>query len=62
MVLKKKPDKFKARLCACGNELKGQIAETNSPTISALTYSTVHQLCIIDRMEVCSDGPRIIPI
>ena len=27
MVLRKKPDKYKARLCACGNELKGQIAE-----------------------------------
>ena len=27
MVLRKKPDKYKARLCASGNELKGQIAE-----------------------------------
>ena len=52
MVLKKKPDKYKARLCACGNELKNQIAETYSPTIGALTYSVLHQLCIIDRMEV----------
>ena len=33
MVLRKKPDKYKARLCACGNELKGQISETYSPTI-----------------------------
>jgi hypothetical protein len=52
MVLKKKPDKYKARLCACGNELKGQVAETYSPTIGALTYATVHQIVIIDRMHV----------
>ncbi len=52
MVLKKKPDKYKARLCACGNELKGQISETYSPTIGALTYATVHQIAIIDRMKV----------
>ena len=47
MVLLKKPDKYKARLCACGNELKCQIAEIYSPTIGALTYSTVHQIAII---------------
>ena len=52
MVLRKKPDKYKARLCACGNELKGQISETYSPTIGALTYATVHQISIIDRMFV----------
>ena len=52
MVLRKKPDKYKARLCACGNELKGQIAEIYSPTIGALTYSVVHQIAIIDRMHV----------
>ena len=52
MVLRKKPDKYKARLCACGNELKGQISETYSPTIGALTYAAVHQISIIDRMFV----------
>ncbi len=52
MVLKKKPDKYKARLCACGNELRGKIADLFSPTIGALTYSIVHQLAIIDRMRV----------
>jgi hypothetical protein len=44
-------DKWKARLCACGNELYGMIAETFSPTIGALAYATVHQLAILDRME-----------
>ena len=52
MVLRKKPDKYKARLCACGNELKGQIADIYSPTIGALTYSVVHQIAVIDRMHV----------
>ena len=51
MVLRKKPDKYKARLCACGNELKGQIADIYSPTIGAHTYSIVHQIAIIDRMQ-----------
>jgi Reverse transcriptase (RNA-dependent DNA polymerase) len=44
-------DKWKARLCACGNELYGMIAETFSPTIGALAYATVHQIAILDRME-----------
>ena len=52
MVLVQKPDKKKARLCACGNELKGKIADLFSPTIGALTYSTVHQIAVIDRMKV----------
>ena len=52
MALRKKPDKYKARLCACGNELKGQIAEIYLPTIGALTYFVVHQIAIIDRMHV----------
>lgn len=50
MVLVKKPDKYKARLCACGNELKGQVEEIYSPTIGALTYAAVHQIAIIDDM------------
>ena len=47
-------DKYKARLCACGNELYSSISETYSPTIGALAYATVHQLAIIDRMHKCS--------
>ena len=47
-------DKLKCRLCGCGNELWGQIADTYSPTIAALTYATVHQISIIDRMPRCS--------
>jgi hypothetical protein len=47
-------DKLKARLCACGNELFGAIAETFSPTISALAYATVHQISVIDRMFKCT--------
>ena len=46
-------DKYKARLCACGNELSGEIAETYSPTIGALAYATVHQIAVIDGMEQC---------
>ena len=52
MVLVQKPEKKKARLCACGNELKGKISDLFSPTIGALTYSTVHQIAVIDRMKV----------
>jgi KUP system potassium uptake protein len=46
-------NKYKCRLCGCGNELYGQIAETYSPTIGALAYAAVHQIAIIDRMEKC---------
>ena len=46
-------DKYKCRLCACGNELYGQINETYSPTVSALAHSVVHQIAITDRMETC---------
>jgi hypothetical protein len=31
-------DKYKARLCACGNELYGQVLETYSPTDGGLVY------------------------
>jgi KUP system potassium uptake protein len=47
-------DKIKARLCACGNELWSASAETYSPTIGALAYATVHQLAVIDNMEMCT--------
>ena len=52
MVLKKKPDKYKARLCGCGNELDGKIADLFSPTVGALTYSVLHQIVVVDHMEV----------
>ena len=52
IVLVQKPDKKKARLYACGNELRGKIADPYSPTIEALTYSTDHQIAVIDRMKV----------
>jgi hypothetical protein len=58
LKLKKLPtgviDKYKARLCACGNELWSNTAETYSPTIGALAYATVHQLAIIDQMVTCT--------
>jgi hypothetical protein len=47
-------DKYKARLCACGDELFGLIQETFAPTISALAYATVHQIAVIDRMHKCT--------
>jgi hypothetical protein len=47
-------DKFKARLCACGNELYGDTKETFSPTVGALTYATVHQLAILDELFRCT--------
>ena len=46
-------NKYKARLCACGNELSGESTETYSPTIGALAYSAVHQIAVIDEMESC---------
>ena len=46
-------DKFKARLCACGNELLNFILDTYSPTVNALTHAVVHQIAIIDNMSKC---------
>jgi len=46
-------DKFKARLCACGNELRGLIEETFSPTISNLANAALHQIAVIDQMHTC---------
>jgi len=42
-------DKYKCRLCVCGNELYGQVPETYSPTVGALAHAAVHQVAIIDR-------------
>ena len=49
-------DKYKCRLCGCGNESFGQIAETYSPTVGALVYAAVHQIAIIDQMHRCIVG------
>lgn len=46
-------DKFKARLCACGNELRGLIEDTFSPTISNLANAALHQIAVIDQMHTC---------
>jgi histone deacetylase 1/2 len=59
MQLKKKMkdaqtlDKFKARCCACGNELLGMILDTYSPTVSTLAHSVLHQIAVLDGMETC---------
>ena len=47
-------DKRKARCCARGDQLAGDVELTYSPTISALAYAVVHQLAIIDDMELCT--------
>jgi len=46
-------DKYKCRICACGNELWGMVADTYSPTVGALAYATVHQISICDAMSTC---------
>ena len=58
MQLKKKMkdahtvDKLKARICACGNELKEVEGETYSPTVAPLTHSFMLQLAVHDRMII----------
>jgi hypothetical protein len=47
-------EKYKARLCARGDMLRGLIDETYSPTISAMAHAVAHQLAIIDNMHTCS--------
>lgn len=47
-------DKFKARCCACGNELFGLINETYSPTVASITHSVLHQIAIIDDMATAT--------
>jgi hypothetical protein len=50
-------DKFKVRICGCGNELVQSgtyFNETYSPTVSYLTHSTMLQLAIYDQMHLCS--------
>ena len=44
MVPRKKPDKYKARLCACGNELKGQIADILSALLLILLFTRLLSL------------------
>jgi hypothetical protein len=50
-------DKYKVRICGCGNELVqngAYLNETYSPTVSYLTHSTMLQLAIYDKMYICS--------
>jgi hypothetical protein len=50
-------DKFKVRVCGCGNELVRNATYTNetySPTVAHLTHSTMLQLEIYDQMHMCS--------
>lgn len=47
-------DKYKARLCARGDMLKGHSEETYSPTVNALSHATAHQIAILDGMHTCS--------
>jgi hypothetical protein len=50
-------DKYKARVCGCGNELVQSATYTNetySPTVAHLTHSTMLQLAIYDQMHMCS--------
>jgi hypothetical protein len=50
-------DKYKARVCGCGNELVRNAAYTNetySPTVAQLTHSVMLQLAIFDQMHMCS--------
>ena len=59
VVLKKKMkdmnivDKYKVRICACGNQLVAKtdyINETYSPTVSMMVHSSLLQLSIYDKM------------
>jgi len=50
-------DKYKAKVCGCGNELVQNATytkETYSPTVAYLTHSTMLQLAIYDQMHMCS--------
>jgi len=50
-------DKYKARVCGCGNELVQNATYTNetySPTVAHLMHSTMLQLAIYDQMHMCS--------
>jgi hypothetical protein len=53
-------DKFKARICGCGNKLVRHTTymnETYSLTVSHLTHSTMLQLAIYDGMHIWSIDP-----
>jgi hypothetical protein len=47
-------NKLKARICGRGDMLAGYVDSVYSPTVSALTFATVLQLSIIDRMHACT--------
>lgn len=42
-------DKYKARICACGNQLVGK-SDYNNSTVSPLAHSSLLQLSIYDKM------------
>jgi hypothetical protein len=51
-------DKYKARVCGCGNELVQSATYTNetySPTVAHLMHNTMLQLAIYDQMHMCSN-------
>ena len=63
LVLKKKMkneheiDKYKARLCGCGNQLNDKrdyTNETYSPTVNALVHSLLLQMMVVDQMHAAS--------
>ena len=45
-------EKLKARLCACGNELKFIDGDTYSPTVASLTHLLLLQIAVHDRMHL----------
>jgi hypothetical protein len=54
VVLKRKPDKYKVRICACGNQLTNYANPTYSPTVSMLVHSSLLQLSIYDNMHTAT--------
>ena len=47
-------NKLKARICGRGDMLAGYVDSVFAPTVSALTFATVLQLSIIDKMHACT--------
>jgi hypothetical protein len=50
-------NKYRARVCGCGNELVQNVTDTNetySPTVAHLMHSTMLQLAIYNQMHMCS--------
>ena len=47
-------DKYKARCCARGDMLAGEVELTYSPTISSLAFDTVSAIAVHDQMSMCT--------